>query len=172
MYRRLMTMRRLMIVIAIAALLFAPPVIGDVPERSGVFLWLIMLSVTNIPAIIVIPRLFGLCGARLALAIAACIAIGTFQVALFVPPNFVAHVAYVVAADIASRGRDVRDAASLIGTCLGGLAAGIAYAYATNTGPYGWVPAVLVAATAIRLVSRPRVRRSIESRGESATNTN
>jgi hypothetical protein len=159
-----MTTRRMMLAVAIAAFLVTPPLFPG-PAESGVTPWLVATAVTNLPAIVIIPILLGLRGARLLLAMAACTAIAGAQVALLVPPNTPALLGYLAISGIARRARDIRDLASALAAVAGGVLVGVACGHSScQPGVEQIVGAIT--GMIIRVASRPRVRATVSAEHE------
>jgi len=118
-----------MVAVAVIAIFLSPAVIGPGPEESNPWDWVIVMTVTNIPPIVILPFLFGLNRARLLLTIAASAGIFVAQFLMRVPPNLHAVVGYLAVTGMARLARDNRDLSSAIIAVTCGLLVGLACGY-------------------------------------------
>jgi len=123
------TLRRLMLAVAVVALALSPRVIGPGPNESNSVDWVVGMAVTSIPPILIMPCLFRLSRSRRPLVIVASAGIAIAQLILRVPPNLYAVDSYMAMAGIARLARDDRDFHSAILAVTCGVLVGLACGY-------------------------------------------
>jgi hypothetical protein len=126
------TTRRLMVAVAIAAIVLHP-VIGPGPDETSASVWVTEMALVNIPPIVVLPLCFRLGRARLVVAILASASVTVAQFVLRVPPNLYAPVGYLAVAGIAHLARDLRELISGIVAVGCGVLVGIDLGYQSCT---------------------------------------